>query len=655
MIFASEYFPDWTGMLGWALLHSLWQALLVVAVVVLILRFIPSTRSQFRYGITCAGMITVVALNIATLVYLLNSDHSFAWRSEIFFNTSNVIDVSPSSVPLNLTVMDHAFSFIDSHMSFIILCWVTGTLLFSMRMISGWWYISIIKSEAIVLNDQWHTRLQDIALNLGINRIISLAQSSRIHAPIVTGWLKPVILIPAGMFSGLTTEQIETIFIHELAHIRRHDYFINLIQSFIEALYFFNPFVWMISNIIRREREYCCDDTVVATHGSALAYAHALAQLEEARLSKSTFALSLAENKNQLLNRIKRIMEKSVKNYSGRERMLPAVLLVIGLICASWLTVNDESAVIQQQDANEEMIASDTIDKKKGKSATYSKTIITTYDENGEPQQQITENFEGDDELRSIMPDLAFDFHMPQFPVKPSFPKPLAIPGAPGIPDFDVMIPHFPDLHFDIDSIPLKHFRHGSEKDWEEFSKAFEEKFSEQFGEFYNSHEKDFEKMMKELEETFSESFNEEALEELRNHEWEFAARARSLAEMERSQQEVFRDATEQARKAAEQARKHVEQLNKEAFEKQEYVRMFQQDQLMAMEERLKATEAKMELFKKELKELLVEDGYIGENDEIKNINWDDDGEIEVNGKKIKNSDRKKYNALHRKYFAGDY
>ena len=115
-------------------------------------------------------------------------------------------------------------------------------------------------------------------------------------------------------------------------------------QSFMEAIYFFNPFVWMISGIIRQEREHCCDDAVVKFYGNPLAYVRALATLEETRFSKSGLALSFAQDKNQLLNRIKRIMEKSVTTYSGRERIIPVALLIIGLICASWLTIQSREA-----------------------------------------------------------------------------------------------------------------------------------------------------------------------------------------------------------------------------------------------------------------------------------------------------------------------
>src|SRR5204862_7511696 len=114
-------------------------------------------------------------------------------------------------------------------------------------------------SEGLIPDNDWSNIVQQLARQLHIDRVIPLAQSAHINAPLVIGYIKPVIMIPVGMFSGLSPEQIETIFIHELAHIKRHDYFINVLQSIIEALFFFNPFIWIVSNIIRREREYCCD------------------------------------------------------------------------------------------------------------------------------------------------------------------------------------------------------------------------------------------------------------------------------------------------------------------------------------------------------------------------------------------------------------
>jgi beta-lactamase regulating signal transducer with metallopeptidase domain len=185
-----------------------------------------------------------------------------------------------------------------------------------MRLFGGWLKVQRLRASAIPVEEQWNERLRILARKLKVNQLVLLAESAMTEAPVVIGYFKPMILIPLGMLGGLSTEQLESIITHELIHIRRRDYLVNLLQSVLEILFFFNPFVWVISGIIRREREHCCDDAVIALHGNPLAYAHALTALEEAKLSRAGIALSLAEDKNQLLNRIKRIMEKSVRTYS---------------------------------------------------------------------------------------------------------------------------------------------------------------------------------------------------------------------------------------------------------------------------------------------------------------------------------------------------
>ena len=189
--------------------------------------------------------------------------------------------------------------------------------MFSLRMVSGWFFLNGIKRGAVQITDEWYDKLQSLAENIGLTKTIQLAESTRIQVPMVVGFFKPMILIPTSMLSGLSPAQIETIFIHELAHIRRNDYVINLLQIFFESIFFFNPFVWMLSAIIRREREYCCDDEVISQGSDTIVYAQALASLEEIRLQQPSLALSLAENKNLLFNRIRRIMEKSSKNSFG--------------------------------------------------------------------------------------------------------------------------------------------------------------------------------------------------------------------------------------------------------------------------------------------------------------------------------------------------
>src|SRR5690606_29204229 len=185
-----------------------------------------------------------------------------------------------------------------------------GFLFLTSRLVMGLKQVSVLRKEATIIDGRWAIRIRELSAQLGILRFVTLAESSRITSPIVIGVLKPMILVPTGMLTGLSTEQLETIFLHELAHIRRYDYLANVVQSLMECIFFFNPFMWMLSGIVRREREYCCDDFVLKHHSSRRAYARALTRLAEIRLARQALGVALGDDKHELLNRIKRIMER---------------------------------------------------------------------------------------------------------------------------------------------------------------------------------------------------------------------------------------------------------------------------------------------------------------------------------------------------------
>ena len=124
------------------------------------------------------------------------------------------------------------------------------------------------------------------------------------------GWLKPVILIPTSALAGLSPLQLEAILAHELAHIRRHDYLVNLLQTLVETLLFYHPAVWWVSKQIRIERENCCDDLAVSLCGDPILYAQALADLEHLRGAGTN--LVLAANGGSLLHRVKRLLWRAV-------------------------------------------------------------------------------------------------------------------------------------------------------------------------------------------------------------------------------------------------------------------------------------------------------------------------------------------------------
>ena len=126
---------------------------------------------------------------------------------------------------------------------------------------------------------EWQQALDRLKTRIRVSRPVRLLVSSLVQAPAVVGWLRPVVLVPVGALAGLPAEQIEALLVHELAHIRRHDYLVNVLQSVVEALLFYHPAVWWVSGHIRTEREQCCDDVAVSVSGDVLTYARALAEI----------------------------------------------------------------------------------------------------------------------------------------------------------------------------------------------------------------------------------------------------------------------------------------------------------------------------------------------------------------------------------------
>jgi beta-lactamase regulating signal transducer with metallopeptidase domain len=634
MIFVINILPRWTEVLGWTLLHSVWQAALILLLTIFVLRILPLRLSTLRYSIACGSILMIFLSSAATFITLrpgtteiVSASTSYNIPVSYGPQVSQATESSVSWFSETLTIM---LATVDKNMPLILMFWSLGAIVFSMRLISGWWYISRLKSKSEILTDEWNVQLQHLAQKIGIGKFIALAESKRITTPMVIGFFKPLILVPTGMLAGLTPAQVETIFLHELAHIRRHDYIINLVQVVVETFFFFNPFVWIISNIIRREREYCCDDEVISVHGNSITYANALAQLEELKLTRSTFALALAANKNQLFNRIKRIMEKTGQKYSVKDRFVPAVLLIVGLVCASWLTVQNN-----QNSARENSFAQDTTIKK----GSSSKTTIITFDENGDAHEQIFEQTDGDDTdafAWATAPVAAFPAH-------PSFP---AFPPMPVAPSFPV----FPAMPADVwrggifsDTIPGAGFR---QQNWEEFSEEFEKEFSEKFSDFYKNHEEDFDKMMKEMEEKFKSDFEHQGFRELEslNH-----LNLGSLAQLESLKALEHLNLAELDMEHAQTMAKLAEVSALQVGPDLEALT----SQLAGLQGELDAMDGQMKNFEKDLQKMLISDGYLKQGDEIKNIKWDDDS-IEVNGKKIKASDHDRYQKIHNKYFKGN-
>lgn len=671
MKYVAELFESsWAQALGWTLLHSLWQSFVLVGIVVALFRFIPGSRSSVRYGVAVSGMLFMFLASVTTFFYYSTSaDTAFVYERSVELSSP-----IPQTAAGNVSISwwSYLYHIIQSNLPFITACWLAGALLFCLRLAGSWWYVSALKRQARVLDNDWSQRIKALAREFNIDRTVLLAETHCISAPAVVGYLKPVILIPVGMFSGLSTEQIESIFIHELTHIRRHDYLINIIQSLVEALFFFNPFVWIISNIIRREREHCCDDAVVA-HSNANAYAYALVQLEESRLTRTGLALSLAENKNQLLNRITRIMEKSVRNYSGREKIIPVLLLVAGLLCASWVTVRTQpTEKIERQD---NVVSADTTIKKHPRPP-RSKDNIQVETEIVEEPQKMMEEVEADETFPipfgavPPIPDLEipeFDFEAMAMSLEPMPPVPAM--------DFDF---NTMDIQIHLDTVPPKIWIKKSE-DWQKFSEEFEMKFKDQFGDFYQNHQEEFQKMMQEFSDNFAFRYDDQWTTEMKVAKEHIKAEKEMLKKVQEVHVKVEQEAMKAAKKANEDGLKaqkiavkaqadavkeikvHHEEMIAKAVKQQklaiedmnrqfDYIKLHEEE-VGRMEKKVKLMEENVARFEKALQDQLVNDGYLKSDEKIRNVEWSDTGVIKINDFEIKDEDKAKYMELHNKFF----
>ncbi len=205
-------------------------------------------------------------------------------------------------------------------MPWMVALWLLGVACFTLRLFGGVWQLHKFKTRQISEPEKyWREKFSAVCEKLEITQKVKLISSKLVETPIVIGWLKPVILIPASVFFQIDPQELETIIAHELIHIRRRDYLVNFAQSLIEILFFYHPGVWWISAQIRREREFVCDDIVsLALEGKRVVYAQALANLEELRLLTNTQVPSIAlaiggANGGNLMLRIQRILQKKTE------------------------------------------------------------------------------------------------------------------------------------------------------------------------------------------------------------------------------------------------------------------------------------------------------------------------------------------------------
>jgi beta-lactamase regulating signal transducer with metallopeptidase domain len=321
---------------GWALLQFVWQGAVIGAVTALALTALRRSAADVRYVVASIGLALMLTLPVVTGVQRYQALSAARQEPAVVPLTQNepAIVRSISAPPAGrielpaptLTstarerVADGIASLrIERMLPPLMLVWVAGVVLLSLRLLTGWLWVQRLRTHGVSAADDATRRVgARIARRLHISRAVTLLESTLVDVPTVIGFLKPVVLLPASALAGLTAQQLEAILAHELAHIRRHDYVVNLLQTLVETVLFYHPAVWWVSRRIRIERENCCDDLAVSLCGDPVAYATALADLEALRSGPAPdHHIAMAATGGSLLLRVRRLLG-APSSHTGR-------------------------------------------------------------------------------------------------------------------------------------------------------------------------------------------------------------------------------------------------------------------------------------------------------------------------------------------------
>ncbi|MCP3166093.1 M56 family metallopeptidase [Myxococcus qinghaiensis] len=373
----------WMESLGWALVHSLWQGALVALGLAVALVTVGRRAANARYALACGALVLTVVLPAATgwrhatrARATLQAEHAAVtravheeprlapraqprWagtpravvsseREPTRATMSEWTQLAPASVLMRL--VEQARASLDSLLRWVVLAWVAGVGLSSGRLTAEWVQLRRLARRALPAPREWQERLDTLSRRLGLTRAVRLLQSTEVDVPSTVGWLSPVVLLPVSTLCGLPTRQLEMVLAHELAHIRRHDFAVNLAQVVVETLFFYHPAVRWMSNIIRVEREHCCDDVAVSASGNSVSYARALTALEALRVLPSEPSHAMSALGGSLPERVRRLVSPPAPRCSSRWVAGASVLtLVSSLAVAAPLT----SLVLNQGPASD--------------------------------------------------------------------------------------------------------------------------------------------------------------------------------------------------------------------------------------------------------------------------------------------------------------
>ena len=346
----------YTQALAWALVHFLWQGAALGLVAFVIWRYARLSAST-RYGVGVALLAAMLTAPAATFVYLARNADGYAGtqvrgyaRTTGTTGTTGTMGTTGTAGTAGTTgtkgttnASTPGSTLRPFAVAGVVMTWLAGVGVFSLRLLGGWIAVRRLARRTIrPAGAEIQALARRVAGRLALDRVVGIFESAAVSVPVMVGWVKPAVLLPAAALTGLSTVQLESLLAHELAHVRRHDYLVNLLQGLVETLLFYHPAVWWLSRQVRREREHCCDDLAVGVC-DRLVYATALADLASLTAPRS---FALAATDGSLLNRVRRILGHDRDDRASTSPWLPVSF--VGIIAVAVLPIAFVSAQSQE-------------------------------------------------------------------------------------------------------------------------------------------------------------------------------------------------------------------------------------------------------------------------------------------------------------------
>ena len=332
--------------IGWTILHSLWQVALIACIYLLLKHSWQAATALKKYYLAVTSFVATFLSTIFTFGYLFQQENwtiTAITDSALIPITSEIPTTTSTSIIPNEVILETTLSFTDYLticLPYLVAFWGMGMLYFTIRFLKNLYGVQQLENvDNELISAEWLAKIKTFKTQLNIQKDVQVFLSLHVKEPITFGHFKPIILLPISLITGFDTAAVETILLHELAHIKRHDYLVNLGQSIIEIILFYHPLVWWLSKDIRELREHCCDDLVLSLSDNRATYVETLTALQWRKVGGVTNRLSLSASGGDagFTRRIKRMFGVEEKRGSFRQLMGVALVLLIFAVGGIWL------------------------------------------------------------------------------------------------------------------------------------------------------------------------------------------------------------------------------------------------------------------------------------------------------------------------------